>query len=88
MVERRLKLQSRPAGVLQRFAQQAQASFGIDGRSALFDLLLIDQNLAGKNHRLGFLAGLCKTPFHQKKIEPDFSWPLTAHATRSLTSGE
>ncbi len=64
MIQRTLQLGACPAGK-RKLMQHAYCGFWIHLLAGLFNLLLVDQNPAGQQQRLGLVPALGDSPFYQ-----------------------
>ena len=71
MIQRRLQLGACPAGKL-KLVQHADFGFRIDLLAGFFNLLLIDQNPAGQQQRLGFVPALGDSTLYEQLIDTSF----------------
>src|ERR1051326_8449899 len=70
-IERPFKLQPGTAHVFARSSEQPQRCFRAHLRAAVFNLLLVHKDLAGKNQSLRFLASVREPSFDQQAIQPE-----------------
>ena len=66
--QRAFELQSPAADVPRRLAQQPHRRVAAHPGAALFNLLIVDQDLPRQNQTLGLLPGVCEPPLHQQPV--------------------